>query len=70
MNKMESTSLPRGYGVQSCHGGERELHRQEDRDDHDEHHSGAVSVPLPPVPGLLVARLDPEYREAPGDGWS
>ena len=56
--------------MQRSHGGERELHRQEDRDDHDEHHSGAVSVPLPPVPGLLVARLDPEYREAPGDGWS
>ena len=58
-------AIPRGYSVQRRHGGERELHRQEDRDHHDEHHGGAVGVPLPPVPGLLIARLDPEYRESP-----
>ena len=47
--------------MQRSHGGEWELHRQEDRDHHDEHHGGAVGVPLSPVPGLLVARLNPEY---------
>ena len=44
-----SATIPRGYGVERRHGGERELHRQEHRDHHDEHHGGAVSVPLPPV---------------------
>ena len=53
--------------MQCRHGGERELHRQEDGDDHDEHHGGAVGVPLSPVPSLLVVGLDPEYREAPGN---
>ena len=62
---LRQESLPRGYRVQRRHGGERELHCQEDRDHHDEHHGGAVGVPLPPVPGLLIARLDPEYRESP-----
>ena len=44
-----------------------DLDRQEDGDDHDEHHGGAVRVPLSPVPSLLVVGLDPEYREAPGN---
>ena len=64
---VDNASSPRGYCVQCRHGGEWELHRQEDGDNHDEHHGGAVCVPLSPVPGLLVAGLDPEYREAPGD---
>ena len=47
--RITSATIPRGYGVERRHGGERELHRQEDRDHHDEHHGGAVGVPLPPV---------------------
>ena len=47
--------------MQRRHGGQRELHSQEHRDDNDEHHGGAVGVSLPPVPGLLVTGLDPEY---------
>ena len=61
---LRQESLPRGYRVQRRHGGERELHCQEDRDHHDEHHGGAVGIPLPPVSLLLTESKHREPSES------
>ena len=48
--------------MKSCHGGQRKLHRQEDGNDHNEHHSGAVGISLSPVSLLLT---EAKHREPP-----
>ena len=50
--------------MQSCHGGQRELHRQEDGNDDYEHHAGAVGISLPPVSLLLTESKHRESSES------
>ena len=47
-------ALPGWYGVKRCHGGQGKFHRQEHGNDHNQHHGGAVGIPLPPVTRLLA----------------
>ena len=49
-----TSTLPWWDRVKSCHGRQRQLHRQEDGNDDYEHHGGAVGVPLSPVPLLFT----------------
>ena len=56
------------YCVQRSHGGQGQLHRQEDGDDHNQHQGGAVGVPLPPVPCFFGVKS--KYWQSSSNGSS